>query len=57
MMKSTLFAVAMTVSLAVSGASQLSTSKFGQSTVADPLSQSCPCVVYFMGRWWCTLCG
>jgi hypothetical protein len=56
MMKSTLFTVALTLSLAISSASAFSPAKFGQSTVADPLSQTCPCVIYFMGRYYCTQC-
>jgi hypothetical protein len=57
MMKSMLFAVTMTLSLVVSSAEASSAAKFGQSTVSDPLSQSCTCAVYFMGQWWCTPCG
>ena len=56
-MKATLFAVAMTVSLAVWSAGSLGGAKLGQSTVSDPLNNDCPCTIYFMGRFWCVPCN
>ena len=56
-MKSTLFAVAMVLSLAVSSASSAAPQKLGQPIVSDPSQNDCPCVLYWMGRYWCVPCG
>jgi hypothetical protein len=56
-MKSMLFAAAMVLSLAVSGAAVATARLPGQPAVTDPLNQSCQCVIYFMGRWYCVPCG
>lgn len=55
-MKSTLFAVAMVLSLAVSSASAAAPQELGQPIVRDPVSQNCECIVYWMGEYWCVPC-
>jgi hypothetical protein len=55
MLKSTIFAVALTLSLTVAGAAQVSRSK-GEGTRAQSTVAADCCPFFYMGRWWCLPC-
>ena len=55
MLKSTILAVALTLTLTVAGASQVSRSVTEGTRVQSTVAQDC-CPFFFMGRWWCLPC-